>query len=58
MNYGAERVNTIGKLYVPGALLALVKSVVQLVLKNACDAAPFVELAPDANVASEAVIAA
>jgi hypothetical protein len=39
-------------------LLALVKSLAQLVLKNADAAAPFVELAPDAKVASEAVIAA
>ena len=43
LSYGAVRVNTIGKLYVPGALLALVKSDVQLVLKNACAAVPFVE---------------
>src|ERR1700680_100425 len=39
ISYGAVRVNTIGKLYVPGALLALVKSGVQLVLKKACAAA-------------------
>jgi hypothetical protein len=39
-------------------LLALVKSDAQLVLKNACAAVPFVELAPEANVASAAVIAA
>jgi len=39
-------------------LLALVKSDVQLVLKKAEAAVPFVELAPDAKVASEAVIAA
>jgi len=39
-------------------LLALVKSDVQLVLKKACAAVPFVELAPDRNVASAAVIAA
>src|SRR4051812_1777759 len=38
MSYGAVRVNTIGKLYVPGALLALVKSLNQLVLKKACAA--------------------
>src|SRR6266550_440060 len=35
ISYGAVRVNTIGKLYVPGALLALVKSLNQLVLKKA-----------------------
>jgi len=39
-------------------LLALVKSFVQLVLKKACADVPFVELAPEVNVASAAVIAA
>lgn len=58
ISYGAERVNTIGKLYVPGALLALVKSFNQLVLKKAWAATPLLAPAPDVNVASVLVIAA
>jgi hypothetical protein len=38
-------------------LLALVKSLVQLVRKNACAAAPFVAVRPLVNIASLAVIA-
>jgi hypothetical protein len=49
-------VKTIGRLYVPSALLALEKSFDQVVLKND-DAAPlFVAPAPEAKVASLLVI--
>jgi hypothetical protein len=51
-------VKTIGKLYVPGKLLAFVKSAVHCVLKYGTAVAPLVELAPEVNVTSLPVIAA
>ena len=47
---------TIGKVYVPGALLAAENPPAQLVRKNAA-AAVLLELAPEAKVASLPVIA-
>src|SRR6476661_1645495 len=52
LDYGAESVNTIGKLYVPGTLLGCVKPAAQTVLKKACAASPFVAAAPDRKTAS------
>src|SRR6266480_2898905 len=57
ISYGAVRVNTIGNTYVPGALLMLVKSLNQLVRKKTAEAVPLLAAAPEARVASEAVIA-
>src|SRR5687768_12110412 len=57
MSYGADRVKTIGRLYVPSTLLALEKSLLQVVLKKEESAAPFVAEAPEAKVTSLAVIA-
>src|SRR5688500_5717956 len=55
-SYGAERVKTIGRLYVPSALLALEKSFDQVVLKKDDAPSPFVAPAPEAKVTSLAVI--
>jgi hypothetical protein len=48
----------IGKLYVPGKLLALVKSAVHCVLKYGWAVAPLVEVAPEVKVTSLFVSAA
>jgi hypothetical protein len=58
LDYGAESENTIGKLYVPGALLGCVKPAAQTVLKNACAAVPFVAAPPERKSASLELIAA
>lgn len=58
LDYGAESEKTIGKLYVPGALLDCVKPAAQTVLKNACAAVPFVAAAPERKSASLALIEA